>query len=73
MKQLRRAVVMDAYEICWWLVCAVRLDGCVARRKQMVETQHPDGAHHTDRKGKRGLSSASTLAFCAKTAHLRAP
>lgn len=54
-------------------MCFVCLDGCVARREQMVENEQPVGVHHTDRKGKRGLSSASPRALSAKTAHLRAP
>ncbi len=39
----------------------------------MVETEQPVGEHQTDRKGERGLSSASTQALSAKIAHLRAP
>lgn len=53
-------------------MCFVCLDGCAARREQM-ETEQPVGEHRTDRKGKRGLSSASTQAPSAKTAHLRDP
>lgn len=49
------------------------LDGCAARREQMVETEQAVGEHQTDRKGKRGLSSASTQALSANTAHLREP
>lgn len=54
-------------------MCFVCLDGCAARREQMVETEQPVGEQQTDRKGKSGLSSASTRALSAKTAHLRAP
>lgn len=54
-------------------MCFVCLDGCAARREQMVETEQPVGEHQTDRKGERGPSSASTQALSAKIAHLRAP
>lgn len=54
-------------------MCFVCLDGCAARREQMVETEQPVIEHQNDRKGKRGLSSASTQTLAAKTAHLRAP
>lgn len=54
-------------------MCCVCLDGCAARREQMTETKQPVGEQHNDRKGKRGLSSASTQTLSAKTAHLRAP
>lgn len=53
-------------------MCFVCLVGCAARKEQMVETEQPVSEHQTVRKGKRGLSYASTLAISAKTAHLRA-
>lgn len=54
-------------------MCFVCLDGCAARMEQMVEPEQPVSEQQTDRKGERGLSSASTQALSAKTAHLRAP
>ncbi len=54
-------------------MCFVCLDGCAARREQMVEAEQPAGEQQTDRKGTRGLSSATAQALAAKTAHLRAP
>ena len=51
----------------------VCVDGCAARREQMVEAEQPVSEHRADRKGKRGPSCASTQAPSAKTAHSRAP
>lgn len=53
-------------------MCFVCLDGCAARREQM-ETEQPVGEHRTDRKGKRGLSSASTQAPSCQNCTLERP
>lgn len=44
----------------------VCLDGCAARRQQMAEPEPPVGEQQTDRKGKRGLSTASARVFLPK-------